>query len=173
MSNFFRDVVCDLIIQNGYKRIAEIGIWKGDLSRMILNKCNPDYLLLVDPMAYELNNMESGYKCTMGEPVKEQSDLDVIAEKIRELNVDFMRMPSLEAVINVPDESLDFVFIDAVHLFEYVKADIEAWLPKVRKGGILAGDDYYEKHGAETRKAIEVTIKDVEVRGKVWYYKVK
>ena len=40
------------------------------------------------------------------------------------------------------DDSLDFVFLDGDHRYECVKADIEAWLPKVKVGGILAGHDY-------------------------------
>ena len=40
------------------------------------------------------------------------------------------------------DSSLDFVFIDGDHRYECVKADIEAWLPKMKSGSILAGHDY-------------------------------
>ena len=40
------------------------------------------------------------------------------------------------------DNSLDFVFIDASHKYIDVKEDIINWLPKIRKGGILAGDDF-------------------------------
>lgn len=54
-----------------------------------------------------------------------------------------IRMPSIEAANLYPDESLDLVCIDASHNYEDVKADINAWLPKVKPGGILAGDDYY------------------------------
>jgi predicted O-methyltransferase YrrM len=42
------------------------------------------------------------------------------------------------------DESLDVVFIDLTHTYEAVKEDIALWLPKVKKGGYLAGDDYHE-----------------------------
>ncbi len=40
------------------------------------------------------------------------------------------------------DESLDFVFIDGNHDFEYVVEDICKWTKKVRKGGIVSGHDY-------------------------------
>lgn len=36
----------------------------------------------------------------------------------------------------------DLVYIDASHDYEDVVADVEAWLPVVRKGGVLFGDDY-------------------------------
>lgn len=39
------------------------------------------------------------------------------------------------------DSSLDLVFIDASHLRVDVEKDIDAWLPKVKSGGILAGHD--------------------------------
>jgi len=41
----------------------------------------------------------------------------------------------------IPDESLDFVFIDADHTEEAVRSDINNWLPKIRKGGLLSGHD--------------------------------
>jgi predicted O-methyltransferase YrrM len=49
---------------------------------------------------------------------------------------------SLEEVKNYKDNSIDFCFIDASHEYADVKLDIEAWLPKVKSGGILAGHDY-------------------------------
>lgn len=51
-------------------------------------------------------------------------------------------MSSVEAADWVADASLDLVFIDADHTYKSVSADIRAWLPKVRPGGILAGHDY-------------------------------
>lgn len=55
-----------------------------------------------------------------------------------------VKKSSVEASKFINDGQLDFVYIDAGHDYENVKADIEAWTPKVRKGGIVSGDDYYE-----------------------------
>ena len=38
-------------------------------------------------------------------------------------------------------DGLDFVYIDACHEYSAVKADIAAWYPKVRVGGVLGGHD--------------------------------
>ena len=52
------------------------------------------------------------------------------------------------------DLSLDWVHLDARHDYASVKADIGAWLPKIRKGGWLSGDDYDEKKWPEVVKAV-------------------
>jgi len=49
---------------------------------------------------------------------------------------------SVEAAAIFRNNSIDFVFIDAAHDYASVTADILAWLPKVKKGGIIAGHDY-------------------------------
>jgi predicted O-methyltransferase YrrM len=50
--------------------------------------------------------------------------------------------PSLSAAEMFPEDSLDFVFIDAAHDYDSVKQDINAWWPRIKSGGIMAGDDY-------------------------------
>jgi predicted O-methyltransferase YrrM len=53
-----------------------------------------------------------------------------------------LRMTSVEASKQFEDNSLDFIFIDGAHGYEYVKEDIEHWFPKLKKDGIIAGHDY-------------------------------
>ena len=53
-----------------------------------------------------------------------------------------------------PDQSLDWVHLDARHDYASVRADIQAWLPKVRPGGWLTGDDYDALKWPEVVKAV-------------------
>lgn len=50
--------------------------------------------------------------------------------------------------------SIDWVHLDARHDYASVKADIQAWLPKVKPGGWLSGDDYDEIKWPEVVKAV-------------------
>lgn len=49
---------------------------------------------------------------------------------------------SLEGAQQVPNGSLDFVFIDADHTYPMVKRDLEAWQRKIKSGGWFGGHDY-------------------------------
>ena len=53
-----------------------------------------------------------------------------------------IRKASVDVAKDFEDRSLDVVFIDANHDYIEVKKDIEAWLPKVKFGGIISGHDY-------------------------------
>lgn len=67
------------------------------------------------------------------------------------------------------DRSLDFVFIDACHSYDSVVEDINLWYPKVKVGGILAGDDY---NWEEVRKAVKDTVreKNYNTQGNSWIH---
>ena len=51
-------------------------------------------------------------------------------------------MPSEEAASHFVNGSLDAVWIDADHSYSGCKADILAWFPKLKHGGIMGGDDF-------------------------------
>lgn len=67
------------------------------------------------------------------------------------------------------DGSLSFVFVDADHSYEAVKHDIQLWLPKVKKGGVLAGHDFPQEPVA---KAVLESLNPVMGRIRSWWYKV-
>ena len=68
--------------------------------------------------------------------------------------IHILKMFSEEAAKHIDDNRLDFCFIDGNHLYEYVKKDIELYLPKVRKGGLLGGHDY-GMEGTGVKKAVD------------------
>ena len=55
----------------------------------------------------------------------------------------FIAAWSVAASQQFAEQSLDFVYIDADHSYESCLADITAWHPKIRDGGILSGHDYH------------------------------
>ena len=61
---------------------------------------------------------------------------------------------SITAAKLFQDESLEWVHLDGRHDYASVKADIDAWLPKVKRGGWLSGDDYDAIKWAEVVKAV-------------------
>ena len=69
---------------------------------------------------------------------------------------------SPEAATKFADRTLDFVWLDAGHFYEEVQADLRAWVPKLKDGGVIGGDDWLFPNVARAvRGAFE---KDVEVR---------
>ena len=76
------------------------------------------------------------------------------------------RMSSLEAAATYADASIDMVFIDAAHDYDSVYADILAWAPKVKSGGIISGHDFPHP---PVRRAVDELLGDVMSIGDCWY----
>lgn len=115
---------------------AEIGVGVGFHAEDILQELNMEYLFLVDPyQEYESGTAEHTAKWAKKafERLKEYRD---------RANLSFLLMGSVAAAELFPPHTLDFVYIDGDHRYEAVKADIAAWYPVVKPGGILGGHDY-------------------------------
>lgn len=88
--------------------------------------------------------------------------------KVEKLGGLVLWMASVDAAANVPDGWADFVFIDAGHSYAAVKADIEAWAPKVSPGGWLGGHDYHPSHMGVMRAVDEAFPQAVKLEGWIW-----
>ncbi len=80
-----------------------------------------------------------------------------------------IRKPSLTAANYFEDNTLDFVFIDASHQYADVLNDIKCWLPKMHKGGIIAGHDI---DLPDVMKAVDETLglQNVIQQENCWIY---
>jgi hypothetical protein len=138
-----RDEIPALLNARGLTgRAAEIGVKTGKYSDYLLRNWKGGQLVSVDPW---LSADPTEYRDRSN---VSQEAFEEYYRQTRELlapydsRSDIWRLTSLEAAERVPDGSLDFVYIDARHDYESVLEDLEAWFPKVKPGGILAGHDY-------------------------------
>jgi hypothetical protein len=122
---------------------AEIGVDRGRFSEYILSYNENTTLLCIDPWRWKLRG-ESRYQSTVRR-LEPYANRTVI-----------LRQDSYFAVQGVPDESLDFVYIDGDHTFDYVMTDVIWWSRKVKYGGIVSGHDYYRFRRGGVVPAVDV-----------------
>lgn len=122
-------------------KIVEVGSWKGKSTAFLLveawNKSPRIEIYAVDTWAGSTEHADAA-------SVKNGTLYNEFLANVKPVSRQLipLRMPSVQGANFFPDQSVDSVFIDAAHDYENVRADIAAWLPKVKKGGILAGHDY-------------------------------
>ena len=128
-----------MFVERKFTRGAEIGVRAGGFSEILLQNENIVKLYSVDPwdIVYQDPRSRSEGK------IKQESYFQQAQERLSKYPAsEIIRKTSLEAVREIPHESLDFVYIDGAHTFDYVMTDIIEWSKRVRKGGIVSGDDY-------------------------------
>ena len=155
---------------------AEIGIWKGKTTHYLLKKLPQLHLICVDP--YKVYDHFKKHH-QMGK-YESQKEFSALAESLKYdlikkygKRIRWYQKESLEVAPLIPDGSLDFVFVDANYGYKYVKEDVAAWLPKIRKGGIMIGHiiDSSKDSPNSVKRGVEENIgKDYQVRERRWYY---
>lgn len=138
-------------IVNG-KRGAEVGVQHGHFAHELLN-LDAERLWLIDPWVHWPVN--PSYSMDPANVNQQEQDgiyqyvMDRFSSYIWSGRVAVIRSPSLHAVNMFDEESLDFVYIDAMHDHKSVLDDLHAWAPRVKKGGYLCGHDYTESEKAK------------------------
>lgn len=131
-----RDQLANLFKELEYTSGAEIGVDRGLFSESIC-RSNPGVkLYCVDPW-----RLYKGLTDFDNQKVLDDNYEETV-KRLAPYNCMIIRKTSMEAIKLFEPRSLDFVYIDANHVFEYALEDIYGWGKIVRKGGIVSGHDY-------------------------------
>jgi predicted O-methyltransferase YrrM len=137
---------------NGYA--VEVGTFSGENAVIMAKYFNR--VVTIDPWLNGYDKDDHASNADMAEVEKKYLER---TEPF--INISHIKLPSIEASRQFDDESVDLVYLDGDHQTDAVVADIDAWKPKVRKGGILAGHDInMEKvHNALKQRLMGITAK--------------
>lgn len=143
----------------------EIGVQGGGFSELILNNLYPGELFLVDPWCVGSDkNSEAHYSSGLITAHATSSHLKCIQKKfadgIRDRTVIIKQGFSYDVVDSFPDDFFDFIYIDACHFYNSVRADLKSFLPKLKSGGLMCGHDYTKGPGWGVIKAVDEFILD-------------
>lgn len=156
---------------------VELGAWKGRstayLATEIANSNKAIKLHVVDAF--------DGRGHINGDGTKEykdwQNDIDAGLLKTFSFNMKpvegkytVIQSDTVEAAEQFEDESVDMVWIDTTQDYNMVKREIDAWLPKVKKGGWIGGHDYFSAPDAVGRVVIETFGSDFVTNGQCWLH---
>lgn len=136
---------------------VEVGVFAGVTSEKLLTR--PDLMLyLVDTWEpFEAD----GISVTKEQQWENKRDT-INRTRFAGYRAVFLETDSIDAASHFMDATQDFVFIDANHYYEAVKADIEAWRHKIKRGGLLCGHDYANNeydYGAQVKQAVDEAAK--------------
>lgn len=127
--------------------VVEIGARHGDSSLRLLTQLNIEKYYIVDPYEcyddYEGDGFNQALSSSMGAGDEIYS---AIKNRLSSFPVEFIRKYSHDAAADIKDGSIDLLYIDGNHTYEYVKNDISLYMPKLVQGGIACGDDFFMRH---------------------------
>ena len=149
IKRFSREKLAMLFGELEFKVGAEVGVAEGIFSAVLCKHIPDIELYCVDLWdIYYRGSKKLKNRAMQDEAVA------LAHEKLDKFNVTFIRKPSMKAIDDIPNKSLDFVYIDADHSFDFIMQDLIEWSKKVRPGGIVSGHDYYRFRGAGVVDAV-------------------
>lgn len=141
----------------GYTTGAEIGVWRGEFAEAMCQAVPNLKLLCVDCWGDDPSYHKE-------RPVASWAKIRAHAEaRLQPYNVTIDARRSVIAAQSVDDGSLDYIHVDGNHSRDAVYADLVAWVPKVRVGGMVAGHDYVHFKGRpdiQVKEAVDAFIRD-------------
>lgn len=144
------ELIKDYLIGKENLTGIQIGSYAGESTVMFIESNSFRRLYTVDPWEenYDPNDISGDSDILLAEKVFDAKfKYNPIIEKIK--------AKSTDVADRFEDESIDFIYIDGNHQYEMVKQDLENYVPKIKKGGIIAGHDYGgHKHTEGTKQAI-------------------
>lgn len=147
-------------------RIVEIGSWKGRSTHALCSG-NTGEVFAVDTWLGSMDPLDQ-----TNSQAKSNDIYSEFCQNTRQFtNLRVIRKSSLDASMDFDDRSIDMVFIDAGHTYEEVQADISAWLPKVKVGGIICGHDYSDVWKG-VKKAVNEKFQNCCTNDTIWWYVV-
>ena len=144
---------------------AEIGVYKGEHAESLLENLSIKRLYLIDSYEdytdYKDAKRHYGYDQDILEDAEKEAK-ERLEEKFY-FHIKWIREKSINALKDIPDK-LDFVYIDGNHEYEFVREDIKNYYPKIKKGGILGGHDFYngfcQEHNGVINAVTEFIVKN-------------
>jgi hypothetical protein len=120
---------------------AELGVLKGDFSRLILRDLHPAKLHLVDPWYLQGAewSWEHGDRSTVHALMGVMRDFEPeLSSGQVVLDIDFDQ----NFLATAPDAYFDWVYLDTTHEYEQTKLELQLLQRKVKPSGVIAGDDW-------------------------------
>lgn len=149
-----REDMYRMFAQLGFTVGAEVGVEKGKNAQTMFEIIPNLKLFGVDP--YKQHPQASyAYHAALRHwnPQYLHNCKQQCLKRMRGRNFTLLQGFGEDMVKKIKDNSLDFVYIDADHSYDFIMQDIILWGRKVRKGGIVSGHDYFYDNDRSGRRA--------------------
>jgi hypothetical protein len=129
---------------------AEVGVFEGIHARLLVKNNSVARLYCIDPYRiYEDLKLDTNMPKAKARAIERLKFSGKVV---------WMFENSVEASFRIFHE-LDFVYIDAAHNYKNAVADIDAWWPLVKPGGIIGGHDFHHTWPGVVRAVTEFSVK--------------
>lgn len=146
--------LAEAIRQRTPKTVVEVGVWKGGSTifmASILKELQLDAAVIaVDTWLGAWDHyIDETWLPSLGFEFGQPTLMRKFMSNVLAAGVDNLVIPvaldSLNAaeMLRIREISADVIHIDGGHDYKAVRADLDAWWPLLRPGGLLIGDDYY------------------------------